>query len=472
MPRFRSVRAVLTFWYSSVLLFAFVIFGVSAYFYIRHAQSEALERGLTAEVEWVALRVAQGSPGRGPIDPLRDLPPEIRDSLGDHFDRTAQNYSVVLTRPDGSLLFLDGDVTIQKHVRSPAIRGRTVHASIERGPDDTMRVASLAHESFTLHVAISEDQIIRPGRHLMTILFLLAPVALLVAVTGGWAVADLVLRPLDRITAAARRINAESLRERLPERTVDDELGRLIRTLNDGAARLEASFDQMRQFSSNVAHELKTPLTILRGEAELALSRSMNVEQGQQLAATFLEESVRISNIVDDLLTLSRADDGQMSLAKDPVNLAPMIEDLSEETQILAGDSDLTVEMGVNDPVTVTGDAVQLRRLFRSLVTNAVRYTNPGGTIRLQSRREGARVQIAVEDTGIGIPAAALQKIFDRFYRVDRARSRASGGSGLGLSLAKWIAEAHRGRITVTSEVGRGSRFVVTLPVSDGPPTL
>jgi heavy metal sensor kinase len=465
------VRAVLTFWYSAVLLVAFAVFGVSAFFYIRHAQREALERGLEAEIDWIHRLVVQGVTGRGPIEPLRDIPEEVRESIRDHFDQDSQNYTVVLTAADGFILFSDGDVTIKHRLQRPTIQGRIVKASIERGPQGTMRVASLAHETFSLHVAISEDQIIRAGRHLMTSLFLLAPVALLVAVFGGWTVAGVVLRPLDRITAAARRINAENLRERIPEREVDDELGRLIKTLNDGGARLQASFEQMRQFSSNVAHELKTPLTILRGEAELALSKRMSSEQGQQLAATFLEESVRISNIVDDLLTLSRADDGQMSLDEDPVNLAPMIEDLSEEAQILAGDCDLAVELGVNDPVTVLGDAVQLRRLFRSLVTNAVRYTDPGGAIRLQSRREGSKVQVAVEDAGLGIPAEALPKIFDRFYRVDRARSRARGGSGLGLPLAKWIAEAHGGRITVTSEVGRGSRFVVTLPVAGSTPS-
>jgi len=274
------------------------------------------------------------------------------------------------------------------------------------------------------------------------------------------------LRPIGRIIEIANRVTVDNVKERIPERDVDDELGRLIQTLNRVADRLDFSIDRMKQFSWNVAHELQTPLTILRGEAELSLGRPQTAEESQELAATFLEETVRLSGIVDDLMTLAQADAGRVTLDFQPVRLDEMVEDLREDATILAGGKDLQVELVQNDPATVLVEAARLRRLFRSLISNAVRYTDAGGTIRLRSARDAGVVRVSVQDTGIGIPPESLGQIFDRFYRADPARSRDRGGSGLGLSLARWIAQAHGGSIDVQSQVGRGSTFTVSLPLA------
>lgn len=470
LNRLRSVRSVLTLWYSSVILVAFCLFGGSVYFYIQQAMHDALEERLATEVEWIAERVTVGRDPVGMQGSQSYLPSDVRELLRSHLELDPRNYTVFLTALDGGTLYSEGGESIRSFIKRPSATGRTIIASIERGPGDTFKLASLSKGTFTLHLAIPEDNIRRVLRHVLSILVLLAPVAFMVSIAGGWIVSGVVLRPIGRITRMAERITAENLTERIPEHDVDDEIGRLIRALNLSIGRVEASFEQIKEFSSNVAHELKTPLTILRGEAELALAGEMTPAQAQELATTYLEETIRITNVVDDLLTLAKTDAGQIETVRDEVNFKELIDEINEEAEILASEKNLKVELLGNPPLTVIGSSDRLRRLFRSLISNAIRYTDPGGAIRIRSTRVAEGVLVEIEDTGIGIPAGSLPKIFDRFYRVDEARSRVTGGSGLGLSLAKSIAESHGGTITVASEPGAGSCFTVVLPL--GGPTV
>jgi heavy metal sensor kinase len=394
----------------------------------------------------------------------------MRARIEDHLQEVSDQYTVLVRHPDGRLLYSSGDRSATDMLGSPTVSGRTVLATIEPGMgEDDFRVASLSHERFELHVAVPRDNIDRVLRNTLTIMFLLAPVALIVSLGGGWALAGVAFRPIGRIIDVSNRRNAQNLYERIPERDVDDELGRLIRTLNDTADRMTKVFEQMKQFSADAAHELKTPLTILRGEAELALAGEITPDEAHRVASTFLEETVRMSAFIDDMLTLAQAEAGTLRLARDPVGIDALIEELYEDASILATDKELTIEVLQNDPVTVQGDALRLRRLLRSLLANAVRYTDRGGTISIRSRRAGDRVRIALQDSGIGIPTDSQERIFDRFYRVDGARAREHGGVGLGLPLARAIAEVHGGTIEVESVAGMGSTFTVLLPIGEAP---
>ena len=189
-----------------------------------------------------------------------------------------------------------------------------------------------------------------------------------------------------------------------------------------------------------------------------------------RLATTYLEETVRLSSMVDDLLTLSQSDAGEVSLERSPVRVDELLDDLYEDATILAAGKNLKIELLDNPPAIVAGDAARLRRLFRSLLSNAVRYSNEGGSLRIRSWCDAGQVRVSIQDTGIGIPPGSLKKIFERFYRVDAARSRATGGTGLGLALGRWIAEAHGGHIEVASELGLGSTFTVSLPLASDRP--
>ncbi len=466
LPRgLKSTRFVLTFWYSLILLVAFGIFGAGTYLYLRHMEEAELERNLLEEVDWISRMVDLE---RGRLDfftPLESLSYNLQQQIIAHYRSNPRNYTVMLTTVAGTILYESpGGVT----GRLPALvlpQERTVVQSIHMPDGTTLRAASRRVDPFVVQVAYSEQETTTVLAHLLSIFSIMVPVVLFVAVAGGWVMAGMVLRPVSQITTLANRISAENLSERIPERDVPDEFGRLIATINRMFARLQSSFEQIREFSLSVAHELRTPLTILKGESELALARDLSHDETQQLVGTYLEETVRMSRIVDDLLTLAKADAGQIVIRHEEIALAPLIDEVAEDASILSADKGLTVEVESNAPVTIKGDAARLRQLFRILVSNAVQYTDAGGRIAIGSRVKGPCVEVSVKDTGIGIPAEHIGKIFDRFYRVDEARSRASGGSGLGLAIARWIAEAHRGVIRVDSEPGKGSTFTVELPL-------
>jgi heavy metal sensor kinase len=464
--RFRSLRAVLTFYYSGIFLLGFLLFGLTVYAYLRWEGQRAIQRGLRAQAVWISNRIATLLQPGAAAEPLSHLPDEVRADLQRHLDAEADHYSVLVRSKEGREYWQAGDRAAVDVTRAPAVSGRTVLASIDRGPEGHYHIASLSRETFEIRVAVTDEGVRRVLANTRRILFLMAPFMAAVAAAGGWSLARSALRPIDQIVAIAARRNSHNLDERMPERDVDDELGRLIHTLNDTADRMTAVLRRVEQFASNVAHELRTPLTILRGEAELALAGTRSPEEAQRLSQTFLEESVRLSGVVDDLLTLARADAGGVPIERKPVKIEDLVRDLRDDAGILAQEKGLEVTVEENAPATVVGDVARLRRLFRSLLANAVRYTDSGGTIGIRSRCDQRSVQVSIQDTGIGIPAESLPHIFDRFYRADPARTRDSGGTGLGLSLARWIAEAHGGTIAVESTVGQGSTFTVTLPMA------
>lgn len=465
--RIRSTRFVLTLWYSIILLAAFILFGAGVYVYLRHVEEAGLEQNLVEEIDWIS-RLVDLERSRIDVWTLSDLSNDVGQRIVAHYNVNPRNYDVVLAFVNGTILY-----------RSPSGRSflvsgtilppdRTLLQSVTSPDREVYRVALRRTDPFIIQVAYSETATETVLGHLLSIFGVLMPVVLFVAFAGGWIMAGMVLRPIGQITRLADRISAKNLSERIPQRDVPDELGQLITTINRMIARLESSFSQIREFSLSVAHELRTPLTILKGESELALARALTREETERLVTTYLEETVRMSRIVDDLLTLAKADAGQIKIQKEAVDLSRLLRDIHEDAVILSSDKPLSVELRRNDQVTVLGDEARLRQLFRVLLSNAVQYTDPGGSVSISSRRAGGEVHIDIEDTGIGIPQDALDKVFQRFYRVDEARTRVKGGSGLGLSIAQWIANAHSGSISVRSAVGKGSCFTVTLPVRDG----
>ena len=466
LDKIRSVRFVLTFWYSLVLIAAIALFSYGVFTYLRHFQEAELERNLAEEVDWIAnlLDLEKGRfSGNVPIGRLSE---DIERRIISHFLINPRNYLVFLTGSSGEVLFRSPGNTGEAFPPTGIPADRITLQSVPGPGGVTLRVAARRIDPFTVQVAYTEEVTRSILENLLSIFLILAPVTLFVSVAGGWILSGLVLRPISQITSLANRITAQNLNQQIPPRTVNDELGELITTINRMIQRLRVSFDQMREFSLSVAHELKTPLTILKGESELALGKPATPAEAERLAATYLEETVRMSRIVEDLLTLARADAGQLPIERERVRMEDLVRDLFEDAQILGATKDLQVALTRNEPAEVSGDPLRLRQLFRAILSNAVQYTDRGGAIRMSSTLSGSYLLIAVEDTGIGIPPESLEKIFLRFYRVESARSRVRGGSGLGLAIAKWIAEAHHGSISVSSTPGKGSCFTVRLPVS------
>jgi signal transduction histidine kinase len=270
-----------------------------------------------------------------------------------------------------------------------------------------------------------------------------------------------LLKPLDDITAAALKITrTDDLSRRLPDSGRRDEIGRLTMVLNQTLERLERLFHARQRFLADVSHELRTPLTTIRGNVDLI--RHMG-EADPETMAVVQDELKRMTRLVDDLLLLARADTGGLPIQKKPVELDNIFLDVYK--QVSSIDREVSVELKEVDQVCVLGDQDRLKQLILNLVDNALKYTPPGGKVWLSLAKANGNAQISVADTGVGIPAEDLPRIFDRFYRVDKARSRNMGGSGLGLSIAYWIARAHGGDIEVSSVVGEGTEFRITLPI-------
>lgn len=306
------------------------------------------------------------------------------------------------------------------------------------------------------------------GSEQFGVFLLLAPLFVLLSVVLAFMITGRALAPVDEIIRDVSAItDGRSLHRRLPQAEGDDELARLSATLNAMIARLEQSFSGLRRFTADASHELKTPLTVLRADIERAMSAGPRSTEGLVALEEALQQTTRMADLVESLLTLARADEGRFDLHREPVALAALVLEVAETAQILGEAAELRVDVSPLEDAVVLGDVVRLRQLFLNLVTNAVKYSSRGGRVELSLVRREGTAEFAVSDTGMGIAGADLPYVFDRFWRADRARSRASerGGVGLGLSISQWIAHAHGGSITVASRLGRGSTFTVTLPL-------
>jgi signal transduction histidine kinase len=266
------------------------------------------------------------------------------------------------------------------------------------------------------------------------------------------------------MTQQAQTIEETDLSQRI-EVKAKDELGRLASTLNEMIDRLEKAFKRQQQFTSDASHELRAPLAVIEAESTLMLQKGRTNSEYRQSLVTISQEAHRISHIVDQLLTLARADAGKEKLSLKEVNLNELISELSSDIEILCREKGIEFQLSQVEDVVVNGDKAKLRQLFLNLLDNAIRYTLSSGSISVSVYREGQMAVVSISDTGIGISREDLPRIFDRFYRVDKVRSPTEGGSGLGLAIAKHIAEIHRGKIEVQSEFGRGSTFSVFLPL-------
>ena len=307
-------------------------------------------------------------------------------------------------------------------------------------------------------------------QELLAPMLLILPFSLLLAwLVGSW-IANRALAPVDRIITEVEEISdGRSLHRRLPIPMVKDEFGRLSETLNQMMARLELSFVALRRFTADASHELKTPLTVLRAGVERAVTTPNLPQETMVVLEETLQEVNRMTELVDALLTLARADEGRAPLHREAVDLRGLLAEVEETGELLAepGNVKIAVEMPPQ-PVMLEVDGSRIRQLVLNLVTNAVKYTPAEGRVRLGLVDEPQRVVFTVADTGIGIAPGDLPHIFDRFYRADTARTRTGErpGAGLGLAICKWIAEAHGGTIDVQSRAGRGTTFTVTLPKS------
>jgi heavy metal sensor kinase len=292
------------------------------------------------------------------------------------------------------------------------------------------------------------------------------PVGLLLAGAGGYALARRALSPVDQMAERARSITADRLDERLPVENANDEFGRLATVFNETLGRLEAAFERLTRFTADASHELRTPLTAIRSVGEVGLRERRDEAAYRDIIGSMLEEVDRLTRLVDTLLTLSRADAGRIKPSIERVSLRQLADEICAHLTVLAEEKRQTLRVDGGVDVQVDGDRTLLRSALINLVDNAIKHSPPGAgvSIEISNRRDAAA--IAVHDTGPGIAAAHQRLVFDRFYRVDKSRSRDLGGAGLGLAIARWAVECNRGHIELESQQGAGSTFRILLPHS------
>lgn len=462
------IRAKLTIWYTTLLAASLITFGSILYVVLSRNIISSIDARLFSMADMVSRAVFR--PGTVNL-------PQNFDIFLEHFFgiKTSGNF-IQLMDEYGKIVFKSSTLG-KTHL---PLSGQAYHNSIDGNVTyETIKNIGQHPVRIITFPLMEDDQLIsilQVGAPLQEataaldalfyILIFGIPLAVILASGVGWFLAKKALSPVDIVTGLARKIEAGSLNERLDVSGPKDELGRLAKTFNDMIARLELSFKQMKQFTADASHELKTPLTILKGEMEIALRTEKTVEGLQGVIKSSLEEIDKMIAIVKSLLNLARFD-SRVRLPKDNINLDSIVEERFNQTLPMAKDKGIDMFITKKENVMITGDKLGIGQLLFNLIYNAIKYTPQGGRIEISLEQSDNWAIIKVIDTGIGIAEEDLPHIFDRFYRVDKARTTGVGGVGLGLSICKEIAEVHSGKIEVESEAGKGSMFKVYLPVKD-----
>lgn len=445
----KSIRARLAGTITAALALVLAFVSVTTYLLVRDTLYRNIDNELAVRTQLISAQ----------LDRAKDASVASARFVQSAFDPDHPANIQILTR-DGLPVF-----------SSPAGLSRKLPTSIlrEYQTNDTthLRCYSLATPLYFISMALPVDDADASLRALRLTLGIAMPVALLASLLLGYRIAKRGLAPIDEITTTAHRITSLSLRKRIPSTGTDDELGRLVTTLNEMIERLEGSFTAITKFTTNAAHEMRTPLTILRGEMELALRKKTLAPDARAVLESNVEEVNRLITIVEDLFTLARADSNALTLAFEIVELDELVQQLASKIAAHAEPKQLHVEYDIHPRCTIVGDRNRLIQVVLILVDNAVKYTGEGGTLRVGCIVVNANAELRISDTGMGIDPVHHEKIFERFYRADEARTRSEGGTGLGLAIAESIVAAHHGRIRVESAPGKGSTFIVTVPLAE-----
>lgn len=455
-----SIGARLTAWYSLILALSLCLFGAIGYFAMAQSIRATIDSGLRQRVQAVRDIIKEDAPSG--LAALQDEFREFADSEG-------ARARLRVAYESGVVIYASPDMQTARDPRRAQNASRPFTSRIGDARFRFLRErVEVQGTHYDVEVASSMQDFYRALERFRVVLYFAAPAFLILAALGGYWLSRRALAPVDEITRAARTIGAQDLSRRLAVPRTTDELQRLADTLNEMLARLEASFQRVTQFTADASHELRTPVSVMRTSAELALRRTRSEPEYREALSRILDESERVSRLIEQLLLLARADSGPSALPIVQTDLAAALRGACGEAKVLAEAKQLKFSQSIPaTPVWVLGDAASLQRLFIILLDNAVKYTPSGGQIEVLLTSDDGYAFAGIRDTGIGIPEQDLPHVFDRFYRSDRARSRESGGTGLGLAIGRWIAEAHGGEIRVESVAAKGSTFEVRLPLSN-----
>ena len=473
-----SVRVRLTLWYTAVLACALIALALAAYFVLRRNSARLTDAAIVEMADSFLTTVgAETRDAPGP-DGLKE---SVEKAISEHNFRDTvfvvdDSEGRIVACSDNQLLPAGASATMPGVLEDAM--GRSVH---EANPFRTIRLRDQAYRSFVRDFVIggAEYKLLvlqslrRQDEFLKSVLsaFVLAiPLSIVLASGGGYFLGRRSLSPVVEMSTQAGRIGADNLHDRLQVANPQDELGHLAQSFNGLLDRLDQSFEQQRRFMADASHELRTPVAILCGEADVALSQPSRSPEDYRASLDILRgEAKRLKHIVEDLFTLARADAGQYPLTLADFYLDELVTECSRSVRTLAAAKQITVRCDASKEMPIRADEALLRRMIMNLLDNAIKYTPPGGSVAVVWGVQDSQYRVAVSDTGEGIPSELQPRIFERFFRADKVRSRSEsdgGGAGLGLSISRWIVQAHGGQLELTRSDKGGSTFTVLLPAT------
>lgn len=469
----RSLKFQLIAWYAGVLTGCFALLAGATYLALQKSLVGALTENLLRRARQISELVRVEVERRDQAKIGQEVEVRYEPALNDRFVR--------ITQRDGVTLYLSPSPTSQSFdpaALPPAVWPADTEASRQVPLVGGRKMLLTAHSlktpggaGFLIETGAPMDGVQADLRKWLLFLAAMLPVVLGIAVGGGFVLVKRALLPVDRIAASAARISSQNLSERLPVAETGDELERLSLALNSMIERLDSAFRYSRRFVADASHELRTPLTVLKGELESLIQQPHFTSDWHDRVGSALEEVDRLAHIVEGLFSISRLDAGEAAAEWVPLDLAQLTAATVDQMSLLAEDKGITVTCDAATGVWVLGDRARLKQVVVNLLDNAIKYTPQGGLVALTVAIQEDQAVLEVADNGIGIPSEALPLVFERFFRVDQTRSRERGGAGLGLSIVKSICTAHRGRVEASSNLGRGSRFRVELPLISAPVT-
>jgi len=458
----RSLRFRLTAWYASLLAVVFVIFSVATYQLLRHYLERSLAESLRRRADQIDVSLLANADKTGDAY----VADEIKGRYApENFDRFVR-----VTRNDGPVIYVSGRAADFDPTGLPAapLSNATWVATLNDGSKLLITAKTYQAPSGRLYLVESGgpvQSIETPLARLMELLVLGVPLVAIIAIVGGYFLVGRALAPVVRMAQSAEEITLHNLKEQLPLMDTGDEMEQLSLALNRMIDRLREAFEQNRRFLADASHELRTPLTALRGELESVMEETTSAPERDRIGSA-LEEVDRLAKIVETLFAISRLEAGEAQREWKRFDLAQLASSTADQMALLAEDKGVSVACEATSEVSVEGDQARIKQVVVNLLDNAIKYTPSGGSVRVNVHASENKAVMEVIDTGIGIPAAALPHVFERFFRVDEARSRKVDGAGLGLAIVRSICVAHGGQAQVDSVENRGSRFRVELPLA------
>jgi len=483
---FDTIRVRLTALNVGTLAVSLSLFGLVAYGTFSHSIHERQDEGLKATLDTVAIafRTGIGVERGDEVEAAHHMLNELRfpNRKVGIYTLDGRPFPATDTKPGhpehvhGPAVEIDS-AELARLAREGGLWNADGYVLTTRGASDSSRLALTvvrSPSSGTRFLVAAEEPSEEVGAMLALLrngLLLTAPLFLLFACAAGWFLARRSLAPIAAMSQRAQTIGADSLGERLPVANERDEIGQLALVFNDLLDRLarafgdlERAYGRMRQFIADASHELRTPVAAIRGEAQVTLRQERGAGEYRESIGVILEEATHMARIVEDLFTLARADAGERPVESLPYYLDEVVVECVRSVRSLAAEQGVELRADVSADVEMVGDEGLVRRAVLNLLHNALKYTEQGGRVHARVTTDGTTARVDVTDTGIGIAPEDRERIFERFYRVDSARTRSEGGAGLGLSIVRWAAETHSGTVAVQSELGRGSTFSLFLP--------